>query len=255
MERGLRCEYEPVKPRKRRRTVAAVESSQSRSHVTSDPGPGNGFPSGFLTTPRHSSSSASPIVDGWDSGLSTAESSTSSCGDGLDDNTLPPLGPYEGHIPTCSAEEIFSQVLSRSKSSYAEPPTLAPALKGSPHHQSAFRASPTSFLDFTTSPSRQTLLAHFSGVLCHLLVFREEPSNPFVDLVLPMAQHSQAVLHAILALSSAHMEHQGIENAEKSLDLHSKAIQGLTQLIAERDKANRDEVLAVIMLLVYYEVG
>ena len=255
MERGLRCEYEPVKPRKRRRTMSAVESGQPRSYVTSDPGPGNGYPSGLLSTPRHSSSSASPVVDGWDSALSSAGSSTSSCGDGLDNNALPPLGPYDGHIPICSPEEIFSQVMSGPKTSYADLPSLTPAPSGSPHQPSPFRASPAAFLDFTTSPSRQTLLAHFSGTLCHLLVFREEPSNPFVDLILPMAQHSQVVLYAILALASAHMEHRGIENEEKSLDLHSKAIQGLTQLIAERDKTNRDEVLAVIMLLVYYEVG
>ena len=42
---------------------------------------------------------------------------------------------------------------------------------------------------------------------------------------------------------------------ERALDLHSKALQGLANLIANKDEGNRDEVLAVIILLLYYEVS
>jgi len=61
-------------------------------------------------------------------------------------------------------------------------------------------------------------------------------------------------MNAIFALSSAHLEYKGIENEEKSLDFHNKALQGLAQLIEQNDPANREEVLGAIMLLVYYEV-
>lgn len=61
-------------------------------------------------------------------------------------------------------------------------------------------------------------------------------------------------MNAIFALSSAHLEYRGIENEEKSLDFHNRALQGLAQLIEQNEHANREEVLGAIMLLVYYEV-
>jgi hypothetical protein len=55
-------------------------------------------------------------------------------------------------------------------------------------------------------------------------------------------------------LSSAHLEHRGIENEEKSLDFHNRALQGLAKLIEQNDQRYKEEVLSAIMLLVYYEV-
>jgi hypothetical protein len=42
-------------------------------------------------------------------------------------------------------------------------------------------------------------------------------------------------MNAIFALSSAHLEYRGIENEEKSLDFHNKALQGLAQLIEQNE--------------------
>jgi hypothetical protein len=61
-------------------------------------------------------------------------------------------------------------------------------------------------------------------------------------------------MNAIYALSCAHLEYRGVENEEKSLDFHNKALQGLAQLIDQKEQASREEVLGAIMLLVYYEV-
>ena len=68
-----------------------------------------------------------------------------------------------------------------------------------------------------------------------------------------MARKSPPLLNAIYAISSAHLEHRGLHVEERALDLHSKALQGLAGLIAHKDEGNRDEVLAVIILLLYYE--
>ncbi|KAI9889917.1 MAG: hypothetical protein M1814_004640 [Vezdaea aestivalis] len=237
--------------------MSAVESTQQRPQITSDPAQSmsqsNGFPPSFLAQ-RQSSSSASPVVDGWDSGLSSAGSSASSCGESLDAASLPPLGPFERSISTCTAEDHFSPIMSRPRTSFADLPSLAPASMGSPIQPSPLRRSPVSFMEYTKSPGRQILLSHYANTLSPLLIFKEEPENPFTKLLLPMAGYSTVVMYAILALSAAHMEHRGAENEEKSLDLHSKAIQGLSQLIADSSRDNRDEVLAVIMLLVYFEV-
>nr|pir hypothetical protein B7F21.70 [imported] - Neurospora crassa [Neurospora crassa] len=78
--------------------------------------------------------------------------------------------------------------------------------------------------------------------------------NPFQQLVLPLTRQSSPVLNAIFALASAHLEYRGIQNEEHSLFFHNQAIQGLGRLIEQSAKSNRNEILATIMLLIYYEV-
>ncbi|KAK4202556.1 fungal-specific transcription factor domain-containing protein [Triangularia verruculosa] len=109
------------------------------------------------------------------------------------------------------------------------------------------------FAEFTDRPNRRALIDHFCNVLSHLIVFREETGNPFQQLILPLTRKSWPVLNSMLALSCAHLEYRGIENSEKSLHFHNQAIQGVAQMIAQKEKANRTEILAAIMLLVYYE--
>jgi hypothetical protein len=112
--------------------------------------------------------------------------------------------------------------------------------------------SAPAFMEFTDK-NRSTLIEHFCNVLSHLIVFKENTGNPFRELILPLAYISSPVMNAILALSSAHLEHRGIENEEKSLDFHNIALQGLTQLIDQSEPASKEEVLSTIILLVYYE--
>jgi hypothetical protein len=110
------------------------------------------------------------------------------------------------------------------------------------------------FSEFSERTNRRALVDHFCNVLSHLIVFREESGNPFQQLVLPLCHESQPVSNAVYALASAHLEYRGVENAEKSVYFHNKAIQGLARLIQKGAGANRNELLAAIMLLVYYEV-
>lgn len=111
------------------------------------------------------------------------------------------------------------------------------------------------FSEFSQQKNRRALVAHFCNQLSHLIVFREETGNPFQKLVLPLTAKSSPVMNAIWALASAHLEYRGVENREQSLHFHSQAIQGLATMI-DRDgkRADRNELLATIMLLVYYEV-
>ena len=158
--------------------------------------------------------------------------------------------PYEEDVPT--SREMFAppSALSRS-SSYPDPTSafLSPQATGSPYDFSV-----PAFSEYTTRESRRNLLDHFCNVLSHLIVFKEDSGNPFRQYILPLAQKSPPLLNAIYAISSAHLEHRGLHVEERALDLHSKAIQGLANLIAHKDENNRDEVLAVIILLLYYEV-
>ncbi|KAH8197688.1 hypothetical protein TruAng_008147 [Truncatella angustata] len=111
------------------------------------------------------------------------------------------------------------------------------------------------FAEFSDRSNRRALVDHFCNVLSHLIVFREESGNPFQQLVLPLSYNSTPVMNAIYALASAHLEYRGVPTGEKSLYFHNEAIQGLAQLIEGGNKANhKNELLAAIMLLVYYEV-
>lgn len=239
--------------------------------------------SSLLTTAMNSPLPA--IAESWDvrSAESLLSDSASNCGrDTFTNNnsSLPPFGaldsfvrsapdlrdvkqlrmdpmdafqkdPYDKEIAT--SLDIFTptSAVSRSNSTYPNPSSafLPPNSGGSPYDFNA-----PAFSEFTTRESRRNLLDHFSNVLSQLLVFKEDTGNPFRQLILPMAQKSPPLLNAIYAISSAHLEHRGLHVEEKALDLHSKALQGLASLIAHKDEGNRDEVLAVIILLLYNEV-
>lgn len=299
MERGLKCQYEPVKPRKRRRTTTTIEQDQQRARsVTSDPGPQTGhqanvrgtLPGGVrnvLNDYRHHSIPPSSLDDPWGDDGSGYDSSVSSLGDLFVDSVdgLPPLQelnesiPYPTHIlpSSCtsvdfhlppatvgvpyaadyartdfsrspSVSHFFSPPSSKPNSSYADLAMMTPAsmAPSSQYNSPAFE-------EFSRRRNRRVLVDHFCNVLSHLLVFKEEPGNPFRDFILPLASRSPPVMNAIYALSAAHMEHRGIENEERSLDFHSRTLQGLAHLIADH-KTTRDEALAVIVLLLYYEV-
>jgi hypothetical protein len=111
------------------------------------------------------------------------------------------------------------------------------------------------FSEFSSRPNRRALVDHFCNVLSHLIVFREESGNPWQQMILPLSYQSPPIMNAIYALASAHLEYRGVDTGEKSMYFHHEAIQGLTRLI-EIDGAfnNKVDILAAIMLLVYYEV-
>ncbi|KAK6446230.1 hypothetical protein FP744_10002479 [Trichoderma asperellum] len=110
------------------------------------------------------------------------------------------------------------------------------------------------FAEFSRQTNRRALIDHFANVLSHLIVLREDEGNPFQQLVLPLCQKSPVVLNAVFALASAHMEHRGVRNNEKSIHFHNHAIRGLSSLIAKGCDSRRNELLAAIILLIYYEV-
>jgi hypothetical protein len=126
---------------------------------------------------------------------------------------------------------------------------IAPCPVGSPLLD--FRSP--AFSEFSDRPNRRALVDHFCNILSHLIVFREETGNPFQQLILPLTRESSPVTNAIFALACAHLEYRGVETAEKSLYFHNLAIRGVAQLIENNGAVSRNEILAAIMLLVYYE--
>lgn len=159
-------------------------------------------------------------------------------------------GPLDGVEEIIRAEPLPAGTLVRSRSQYPDLAMIAPSPVPSPLHEFG---TPL-FMEFTDQKNRRSLVDHFCNVLSHLIVFKEDTGNPFRQLVLPLSYASSPVMNAIFALSSAHLEYRGVENQEKSLDFHNKALQGLAKLIEQNEQSNTEEILGAIMLLVYYEV-
>ncbi|KAI6756782.1 hypothetical protein HG530_011380 [Fusarium avenaceum] len=151
------------------------------------------------------------------------------------------------NIPTTTYASTYAPAYATTSPSLA---MIAPVTVPSPRLEFC---SPV-FSEFSGRTNRRALVDHFCNVLSHLIVFREESGNPFQQLLLPLCHESQPVTNAVYALASAHLEYRGVENDEKSVYFHNKAIQGLARLIQKGAGANRNELLAAIMLLVYYEV-
>lgn len=169
----------------------------------------------------------------------------------MDEASLEMESSFENDIEEIIREpySATSSEIVRSRASYPDLAMIAPSPVVSP----LLDFSAPVYMEFTDRRNRRALVDHFCNVLSHLIVFKEDTGNPFRQLVLPLSHASSPVMNAIFALSSAHLEYKGIENEEKSLDFHNKALQGLAQLIEQND-GNREEILGAIMLLVYYEV-
>ena len=251
-EHGSECAYDAVKPRQRRRRESAVPRS----------------PSGLELIPRRLSqvshfSSETDFFGGEDGilrgllGYSLDEPLLLSPSDSTFEGfALPPFSPNdfldsqgEDTLSEDGQTTASSAVVARSKSLLPDLAMIAPCPASSPLLEFC---SPT-FSEFSDKQNRRALVDHFCNVLSHLIVFREETGNPFQQLVLPLTRGNSPVTYAIFALACAHLEYRGVENAEKSLSFHNMAIRGVAELIQHNDKASRNEILAAIMLLVYYE--
>lgn len=135
------------------------------------------------------------------------------------------------------------------------PPDLA-VIASSPVGSPLLHFHIPAFSEFSERKGRRALVDHFCNQLSHLIVFREETGNPFQELVLPLTVEESPVMNAIYALAGAHLEYRGVKNQERSVHFYNQAVQGLATVITRSTKTpgRRNELLAAIMLLVYYEV-
>ncbi|EAQ84039.1 hypothetical protein CHGG_10443 [Chaetomium globosum CBS 148.51] len=250
-EQGSECAYEAVKPRQRRRRDSAAPGSPSGLHL--------------MTRRLSQASHYSHESDfyGHDDGVlgsilayslddPVIVSPSDSTFEGYALSSLAPSKFLDGHGEDASDDgqaATSTAVIPRSKSLHPDLAMIAPCPVASPLLEFF---SPT-FSEFSDRQNRRALVDHFCNVLSHLIVFREETGNPFQQLVLPLTRGNSPVTYAIFALACAHLEYRGVENAEKSLYFHNMAIRGVAELIHNSSKVSRNEILAAIMLLVYYE--
>ena len=233
-----------MKPRKRRRTSFAGYASSQRSDLDS--------PSYYDDKWREQWEDGEEDHNA-DYNTNQKWETRSDYQDPVDEVSLELESSYGNNVEEVVRQPLHatsSTTLVRSRSPYPDLAMIAPSPVASP----LFEFSAPAYVEFSDFRNRRILVDHFCNVISHLIVFKEDTGNPFRQLVLPLSHGSSPVMNAIFALSSAHLECRGIDNEEKSLDFHNRALQGLAQLIEQYDPARREEILGAIMLLVYYEV-
>ncbi|KAG5973733.1 hypothetical protein E4U58_004458 [Claviceps cyperi] len=252
-EQGEVCHYEPIQPRQRRKELAQYRRS-SNDEIDEVPDLGLDSSPSSIEAATHASDRTSSTLDivnsfpEWDTpDLSTIHNLDDDCRF-LGDISADDSGTY-GRM--CLLQP------SRVPASSCTIPCLPPiGPTGSPPSHILELYSP-SFADFTHDPNERFLMHYFCNTLSHLIVLREDRGNPFQQLVLPLAYTSPAVKAAIYALASAHLVgkvQNRLASDEKSIHFHNEAIRNLATLIAKGDGVDENELLATIMLIVYYEV-
>lgn len=269
-EKRLDCVYESVKPRQRRRQTSKEPLSPlSPLHPPSldlsfqpyddplgawdDETRANTAANAGAVVPRKPAHTAPLLTDLLSPSLTAG---------------LPPLDPqeqtYDAPAPKDDEEtttDTATDAMSLTKATRAKDISLSipsPSLPGvfsqPPPH---LKFLTPLYAEFADLHRRRTLVDHFYNVLSRLIVLNEDSGNPFQRLILPMCQRSEAVRNAVYALASAHREYRGLVTdggGENSAFFYNQAIQGITMLIEKGAKSCRNELLAAIMLLVYYEV-
>ncbi|KAK7421567.1 hypothetical protein QQZ08_009912 [Neonectria magnoliae] len=282
-ERGQDCNYEPVRPRQRRRRES-IASFPNDGHSSSS-GSDRALMSPDITMPVHQWKYETPGSEALYDAASLATEATDPITSkqpipspldsllawsprdlpivspidsidfhfpGLDDPVIP-----AAHAADNEDQDDVEEVVRHTPAPIVTRSTRSPSLAliaPVPVPSPRFEFCSPSFTEFSGRTNRRALVDHFCNVLSHLIVFREERGNPFQQLVLPLCHSSPSVMNAVYALASAHLEYRGVANGEKSVYFHNKAIQGLAQLIKQGAGVNQNELLAAIMLLVYYEV-
>ncbi|KAI1173022.1 hypothetical protein F4777DRAFT_481139 [Nemania sp. FL0916] len=247
-ERGVECAYEAIRPRQRRKRDSQSSFKIDTSIECMRLGDMDDWDEQAVTpceseypSPLESKidvpSSSRVPVDTDDDDLASLYDASTNDGTEFPNRQVVRKNPYAG-------------VLSSARSLPPKLAMIAPCPVASPTLEFCIPA----FSEFSHRPNRRALVDHFCNVLSHLIVFREESGNPFQQLVLPLSHSSSPVMNAIYALASAHLEYRGVQNPEKSIYFHNQAIQGLARVIENQGRVNKNELLAAIMLLVYYEV-
>lgn len=272
-ERDQDCSYEPVKPRQRKKRESLVGQAH---HIE---GPRERRPT-LLSEVAYAGSGSSDDDDIKAASATLFEYYETHGGEAVEDDLTgltSPLtaswnpahtsldalpSPFDFSADPSHHEEADEEVvrsdytpqmaITRTHRHYPDLAMISPAPLASPQLEFLMPV----FSEFSDCANRRALVDHFANVLSHLIVLRETDSgNPFQQLVLPLCYSSTTVQNAIYALSSAHLEHRSSgRNEEKSVYFHNQAIQGLARLIEMGPKADREELLAAIMLLVYFEV-
>lgn len=111
---------------------------------------------------------------------------------------------------------------------------------------------------------QQNMFCHFVNTTSKFLTTLSSQSNPFNQVVIPMAMNDQTLMNTLLCLAGSHLlkGHPNTMNAELATEqsrLHDDAVRKQTQRVQDLQQASgslryRESVLATSLLLCLYEI-
>ena len=279
LERGLQCEYTPIKPRKRRRAVShqIATSLQCPPDLMRDYARKENAFKARLDCLRETAKTDVPSFcllppnlgfhpEDLETRSALEEHPTSTWTDVRSDSPLSPfesLEPWSGSSSRgLSVDSLKGFLDPRSRSSVSSvsptPDFCSPFPQS--HPPSAFSLAPvTTSIPAATSPlpaiqieHSPELREHFCRHLAPLLVLNDK-CNPFLDYMTPLSVHP-VVEAALQAVSSAQLENMEGHAQARPLDLHTRALKTLGMSIRAEDPKDEDPSLAATLLLLHYEV-
>ncbi|KAF5666651.1 hypothetical protein FHETE_6150 [Fusarium heterosporum] len=112
--------------------------------------------------------------------------------------------------------------------------------------------------------ANQNIIDYFDKTLSeHFVIHVQGLDNPLREYVLPLANQHQGTLHALLGLTTCHMQNNGNYNHSRlitvSIEYRLSAIRSLASLLAKEDFSRlscveEEYVLAMVLLLVLHDV-
>lgn len=111
------------------------------------------------------------------------------------------------------------------------------------------------------TPQSVTLLSHFLMHTASFFAMGPLQDNPFVNMLLPMAYTDDLLMHALLALSGAHLTSREPEMVDlsRATSMHyAKLIGGLRgefSGLTDEDLGKKENLLRLLMIACHYEVG
>lgn len=128
--------------------------------------------------------------------------------------------------------------------------TRAPALQLS-------RPSGQNFIIEFPNLDRQTIpyMHHFITFCCRFIAYpNDSEGNPFQEKLVPLAASSPPLLHAMTALSAAHLSRSQPQHSLTAANHYSLALRALNETLSDPKVAKSDSTLGACLLLCVYEV-
>ena len=119
------------------------------------------------------------------------------------------------------------------------------------------RPSGQNFIIEFPNLNRSTLpyMHHFITFCCRFLAYpNDNEDNPFQEKLVPLTTSSPALLHAVVALSAAHLSRSQKQHELTAAHHYSLALRALHSTLSDPAIARSDSTLGAWLLLCVYEV-
>lgn len=98
-------------------------------------------------------------------------------------------------------------------------------------------------------PAEQRLLHYYVERSAPRLIIRDKGHNPFLSYLLPLAQHNDGLLHAILAIGASHSTFDDPAAHFSALSHYAVALRAVKYMITELGCGIRENALQTLLLL------